>query len=123
MMIVTTGNRIDTARKIRMGRYPCGMTPLYHADATRFRLPPLLFEAQTRAAQINLVARPQPLPARPALGHLNRSPAAKDARPILAGIVADPILARLTIQPHVRVPARNGRISLVGAFLEHDVVP
>ena len=77
-------------------------------------------DSHTRFAQRDLVARAQTNAAR-SRRHLDRSTAADDARPVLAAVVVQSMVAGW-IDGDVRVAARNGLVHRGRPFDEHDVV-
>ena len=75
-------------------------------------------EAQTRAAQKNLISGPKLLPAPIAGRHLDRATLAKDARAEFALVIADAVLA--IFLPDMRVTARHGSVGLIAGLGETD---
>src|SRR5262245_29815460 len=82
----------------------------------------LLLKTQAGAAQVDLVAGMKTFAARASAWHFEGTSVAKNPRAVFTRIVADAIIGGLAVQPHVRVPARDRGICLIGAFLEDHIV-
>jgi len=81
---------------------------------------PLPIESKAGAAQVDFVSRTEPLASTIPAGDLDRASFAEYPSAELAAIVRQPVLALL--DTNVRMSAGDGRVDLVGALFEHDVV-